>query len=413
MSEIIMSESVQTFDIAIAGGGLAGCLTALSLANLTVNNKPLSIAIVEANTLQENNQVIVSSSFDSRVLALSHGSAQYLKTIGAWQYLQEAANPIETIHISDRGQYGKARIYAKEHQVDALGYVAEMQAIGQSLLKALASYNNITWFSPDHIENIEWRSEHVEITLTSQQQISAALLLACDGVQSVCRQKANIKNTEKSYNQAAIITNIETQQPHNNVAYERFTEHGPIAVLPLTNNRCSIVWTMPQEQADIITTLDDNTFSQQLEQAFGYWLGGIKRVGERVTYPLKLLQAQENVFHRMALIGNASHTIHPIAGQGFNLGLRDIQTITQLITKQIKHAEEQHIAVNLGCFNLLNTYAQQRNQDQQSIIQLTDSLVTLFSNDLLPLVAGRNIGLKVLNYCQPLKQAFVNKTMGY
>lgn len=423
-----MPEQNKTFDIIIAGGGLAGCLTALSLASLNNNGKPLSIAIVEANATQvdvvknkaddlnktcSNNSNVNNISFDSRVLALSHGSAQYLQQLGAWQYLQHAANPIETIHISDRSKYGKARIYAKQHQVNALGYVAEMQAIGQALQQALTQYENITWFTSNKINHIQWQQESVNVELLSGQLLSASLLLACDGAQSICRQLAQIKNNAKSYQQSAVIANVEMQKPHNNVAFERFTEHGPIAMLPLTHNRCSLVWTMPPEQAATFENLSDDDFAIALNHAFGYWLGGVKHVGKRVTYPLILLQAAENVYHRMALIGNASHTIHPIAGQGFNLGLRDIQTLASLIEKQLLTFEHANQQVNIGSLALLNEYAKQRSKDQQQIIQLTDTLVTLFSNDLFPMVIGRNIGLKGLNYLKSLKQAFVNKTMGY
>lgn len=412
-----MANEKSTFDIIIAGGSLAGCLTALSLASLKLNGEPLSIAIVEANALHANvNNSKSNSCFDSRVLALSHGSAQYLKKLGAWQYLQHAANPIETIHISDRGNYGKARIYAEQHQVAALGYVAEMQAIGQALHQALSLYKNITWLTPNKISNIVWQQKKVNVELNSGQIVSASLLLACDGVQSICRQLANIKNHAKPYQQCAVIANVEMQKPHNNIAFERFTEHGPIAMLPLTNNRCSLVWTMPPERAAEFEHLNDNEFAKALNDAFGYWLGEVIKIGKRATYPLVLLQANENIYHRMALIGNASHTIHPIAGQGFNLGLRDIQTLASVMQKQLLIANLSTLpthSADIGSFSLLHEYAKQRSKDQQQIIQLTDSLVTLFSNDLPPMVWGRNIGLKGLNYFTPFKQAFVNKTMGY
>ena len=334
-----------------------------------------------------------------------------------WHEIAEQAAPIKNIHISDRGYYGKARLTAEAHQVSALGYVVEMSLLGKAFLfelseKTQTESKNITWFCHDHITDIDWQSESVNITLNSSQKLSAKLLLACDGAQSTCRQFANISSTSRSYKQSARSANISMATPHNNIAYERFTESGPIAMLPLTDSsekssKCSLVWTLTPEQADGIKTLGDNAFKQHLEIAFGSWLGSVEKVGERGIYPLNLVQADEQVYHRMALIGNASHTIHPIAGQGFNLGLRDVQQLCECVANNIEQG------VDIADFNALTRYAIKRKVDHQQVITLTDSLVTLFSNDLPSLVVGRNIGLKVLNYFKPLKERLVNKTMGY
>ena len=405
-----MATTQQKFDIVIAGGGLSGALAAIALSQIKVKqNKPLSIAVIEKNPLQSDPK----QSFDDRVLALSHASAAYLNDLGVWQHLTAVSQAISTIHISDRSYYGKARVYAQDHNVEALGYVIEMAKIGKALLQTLQHNKQVTWFCPETINTIEWQQESVTIELCSGEQLTTALLLGCDGAQSQCRQAANIAVNAKPYEQAALIANVAMVKPHHNIAYERFTEYGPIAMLPLndTNNsnsqRCSLVWTLPPEQAKKMHNLDDESFKVVLEQAFGSWLGGVEKVGSRHIYPLHLVQAQEQVYHRMVLIGNASHTIHPIAGQGFNLGLRDVQQLAEHIEQAIADKADH------TQFSQLSLYAEKRSQDHQAIIQLTDSLVTLFSNQLPPLVAGRNIGLKVLNYVKPIKQAFVNKTMGY
>jgi len=405
--------NTDTFDVVISGGGLSGCLMALSLVNLKhADGKPLSIAIVEASPILKDHKL----TFDDRVLALSHGSADYLEKIGAWQRLKNYAQAIETIHISDCEHYGKARIYAKEYDVPALGYVAEMALIGKSLLTELTNKSkmceNVSWFAPDNIASINWLSESVNIVLSSGQSLSASLLLGCDGVNSSCRKIANIKMSDTCYGQSALITNVATVNAHNNIAFERFTGTGPLAMLPLSSikegeNRCSLVWTLTPELADEMLSLDDDEFKRALECNFGSWLGGISEVGKRNVYPLKLAQAQEQIYHRMVLIGNATHTIHPIAGQGFNLGLRDVQQLTNVIKMALNTGQD------IGLFSLLSDYAQQREKDHQQVISLTDSLVTLFSNQLAPLVVGRNIGLKVLNYLSPIKDTLVKKTMGY
>ena len=433
-----MSKTKKFFDIIISGGGLSGSLMALSLADLTkADGSLLSIAIVEANKPEEHKtaqQSHTSPLFDDRVLALSHASAKYLDSVDVWQHLLLDACPIEKIDISDRGHYGKARIEAQEHGVSALGYVIAMAKIGQGQLKALASKTNVQWFSPDTITDINWQAsnEHnnelipesdnelsnsvdnsvVNVTLSSADILQTSLLLACDGANSPCRKLAKIDVNKNDYQQVALIANVATEKVHNNKAFERFTEFGPIAMLPLvplknSQSRCSLVWTLSAKQSEQLLALNDVEFSHQLELAFGSWLGKITQVGKRDVYPLVLLQAQQQTYHRMALIGNASHTIHPIAGQGFNLGLRDVQLMASLIEKQLQNQAD------IGSFRLLNEYSQKRTQDQKQIITLTDSLVTLFANDLPPLVAGRNVGLKIMNYCQPLKTTLVNKLMGY
>lgn len=418
----------QHFDVIISGGGLSGSLMALSLLSLkSQNEKPLSIAIIEAATVNTSSSKSTQSVFDDRVLALSHASTQYLKTLNLWPFIKEHAQPINDIHISDRGYYGKARINALEHvmankgKVEAVGYVVEMSKLGMALQQAVenhikhngtAKQANLTWFTPDSIEQIEWRSASVNITLASKQQLSATLLIGCDGVNSVCRQSANIACDKTEYAQSALITNVATIKNHNGVAFERFTENGPIAMLPMVKvpnegSRSSLVWTLTPEQAEELSSLSDNEFKVKLEESFGSWLGAIEKIGKRHIYPLSLVQAQEQVYHRMVLIGNAAHTIHPIAGQGFNLGLRDVQSLAKLLEQTLIEQGD------IGAFNRLTEYAASRKTDHQHIITLTDSLVTLFSNELLPLVVGRNIGLKVLNYVPTIKNTFVNKAMGY
>ncbi|MBL4764763.1 MAG: 2-octaprenyl-6-methoxyphenyl hydroxylase [Colwellia sp.] len=447
-----MSNNKKNFDIIISGGGLSGSLMALSLADLTkADGCLLSIAIIETNEPEANKSEASTEAehkaaphhntpplFDDRVLALSHASAKYLDSVGVWQHLSADACPIEKIDISDRGHYGKARIEAEEHCVSALGYVIAMAKIGEGQLKVLASKSNVQWFSPDTITDINWQPDNerlceqdhglssrvgltegntvnnsvVDVTLSSGNILKTSLLLACDGANSPCRQLANIEVNKSDYQQVALIANVATKQAHSNKAFERFTEFGPIAMLPLValknqKNRCSLVWTMSAQQSEQLLALSDDEFSCQLELAFGSWLGAITQVGKRDVYPLVLLQAKQQTYHRLALIGNAAHTIHPIAGQGFNLGLRDVQLMASLIEQQLKSQTD------IGSFSLLNEYSQQREQDQKQIITLTDSLVTLFANNLPPLVAGRNAGLKIMNYLQPLKNTLVNKLMGY
>ncbi|WP_274620654.1 FAD-dependent monooxygenase [Colwellia maritima] len=300
-----MKNQDNTFDIIISGGGLSGSLMALSLADLKKSDGSLlSIAIVETTatevrkpktstaTLDHNN---TKTLFDNRVLALSHGSASYLKKLGVWQHLLNNACAIEKIDISDRGYYGKARIEAKEHGVLALGYVIEMAHIGQALLTALVHKSNVHWFSPDCIVDIDWQppqqdveqsnafqtginhNEMVAVTLGSKQSLYTPLLIACDGANSPCRQLVGIHCRQSEYQQMALIANVATRKSHNNKAFERFTEYGPLAMLPQSplsgdangDSRSSLVWTMSPEQSRTMMALNGNDFAEQLELAFG------------------------------------------------------------------------------------------------------------------------------------------------
>ncbi|MFD2166082.1 2-octaprenyl-6-methoxyphenyl hydroxylase [Thalassotalea euphylliae] len=401
-----MANSALSYDIVIAGGGLSGLLTAVALSHQTNFAR---IAIIESNDLSTASNV----SFDDRVIALSHGSVDYIKQLGVWHQMSADATAIEHIHISDRGNYGKARIAANDHNVDALGHVVPLSSIANTLLQKAKTFSTIDWLSPNSIAKIEFLAERVELVLDNTQQINTKLLVACDGGQSMCRKAAGIANTSRDYQQSAVIANVTTQNPHNNVAYERFTEQGPIAMLPMTGNQCSLVWTVNHDNAEIIKTLNEQAFCQALEEAFGRYLGAIEGTTKRSVFPLKLVQAERQTFHRLALVGNASHAIHPIAGQGFNLGIRDIKELVQLLSEGNKDTQKEERSFDPGRGKVLNQYQQCRGQDQQEIITLTDSMVTLFSNELPPLVAGRNVGVKVMNYCRALQQAFVNKTMGY
>ncbi|WNC67736.1 2-octaprenyl-6-methoxyphenyl hydroxylase [Thalassotalea nanhaiensis] len=392
------------YDVIISGAGLAGASMALALSKLNkADGSKLSIAVVEAFAINDN----LPKSYDARVIALSHGTATYLQELGVWQTLKPDAMAIADIHISDRGYYGKARINAIDYNVSALGFVSEMQAIGNCLITPLKQCSNVHFIEGQSITNINWQKSDVTVDLADGHSLSAELLLGCDGGQSVCRQQAKISSQEFDYQQVAIIANVSPSKAHNSRAFERFTEYGPLAMLPMTDGRCSLVWTVTPEQVAPLMALSDDEFAQQLEHAFGHWLGSFTQVGKRFSFPLKLIQADEQIHHRMALIGNASHTLHPIAGQGFNLGMRDVKQMTQTIAQALSDNAD------IGKLKYLRHYADNRSEDHGQVIALTDSLVHLFSNKHFPLVVGRGIGLKVLNYIAPLKKALAEKTMGH
>lgn len=388
--------TTPSFDIVISGGGLVGS----TLAHAINSRFPeLKIAIVEAVPIDAEHQ----PSFDSRAIAIAHGSMQLLDKYGLWQQVKAYAEPIGKIHISDRGHIGKSYLTAGQFNIAALGYVLEVRHLGAVLNQALKEKANIKWYCPNTITEVETGQNDVAITLQDDMQLCGKLLLIADGGQSATRSLVNINQRIDDYNQCAVIANVACQKPHQGIAFERFTEFGPMALLPLTEQRYSLVWCVRPEQVEEMMALDDEAFIERLQNAFGYRAGVLVKAGKRVSYPLMLNLTDDLVGHRFALIGNASHTIHPIAGQGFNLGMRDIDGMVEVI------AEHRG---DIGSFVMLNQYKHSRVDDLNQVVTMTDSLVRLFSNDSKLMALGRTLGLLSLQTIDCLKQPIAFQSMG-
>lgn len=403
-------QSIEHFDIIIVGGGMAGATMALALAPLK-----LSIAVIEAHPYQEQQ---TQPSFDDRCLALAWSSRQIYHAMGIWDKLavrdDDGFTAIKQIHVSDRGHLGVTRLDHQKEGVPALGYVVESRVVGEVLLHEMKQHDNIQLFCPATIEQVKTSSEQVTVNVQFEQKtktMSAALLIIADGVNSKTRASLGVQINQQSYAQTAIIANIETQIPHQNVAYERFTDSGPLAVLPLSRNRCSLVWTARDDQVDDIMSLNDADFISALQQRFGYRLGQITKAGRRAAYPLVLMTINNDSLahqNRVALIGNAAHGVHPVAGQGFNLGLRDISALAELI------AAEMHTykTADPGNKALLTAYWDWRQADIRQVTNITNSLIKLFSNQSTTLALLRNSGLLMTDIISPLKHAIAHEAMG-
>lgn len=406
-----MSEQLtEHFDVIIVGGGMAGATMALALAPLNLN-----IAIIETHPYQQQQ---TQPSFDDRCLALAWSSRQIYHTLGVWDELAKRDEggfaAIKQIHISDRGHWGVTRLDQRQEGVPALGYVVESRVIGEVLIGQVRKKNNVRLFCPAQIEHLQTSPESVQVRLAQPESddvfLSAPLLIVADGVNSTTREVLGIAINQRSYAQSAIIANIETELPHNNVAYERFTDSGPLALLPLTRDRCSLVWTAREEQVDVIMSLNNDDFRQALQQRFGFRLGQIGKIGRRSSYPLSLMTVDSDTLkhqHRVALIGNAAHGVHPVAGQGFNLGLRDISALAELIA-----GEMQHKNADPGNERLLHDYWQWRQADIRQVTTITNSLIKLFSNNSNLLALMRNSGLLLTDIISPLKHAIAHEAMG-
>ncbi|WP_199528350.1 2-octaprenyl-6-methoxyphenyl hydroxylase [Pseudoalteromonas sp. bablab_jr010] len=383
----------KQFDVVIIGGGMAGASCALGLKQ---SNKQLSIAVIEANEVSAD----YHPSFDDRSIALAQQSVQYLKSINAFDCQAPFAAAIKKVTVSDRGHFGKTHIDCQEYGHDALGYVVEVNPFGRSLHQQLTR-TDVSLFCPDTVAKLEYQSDFANITLSSGEQLSAKLVVIADGAHSQSRKLANIEFNTRAYQQAAIIANIEVAGGHHHHAFERFTEHGPMALLPMSNNRYSLVWCMEPEQIEHTMALEDDAFLAALQKAFGYCGGSFSKVGMRASYPLVYGKAESLSSHRTVLIGNAGHAIHPIAGQGFNLGLRDVQLLCDMANRS-----------DLGDYAFTRYYSQTRSKDITTVMTLTDSLVRLFSNSSRLLALGRSIGLFSMDLFSSLKTPLAKQLMG-
>lgn len=388
-------QSDNQFDIVIAGGGMAGSTLAWALLKA---RPELQIAIIE-----QQKETISPVSFDSRSIALARASAQLLEQWGLWSELKKHACAIETIHVSDRGHFGKTRLTAEEYLQDALGYVIEVEHIGTLLTQKLKQENNVRWFSPNTITQLNPSETAQHVVLSDGSELSCSLLLIAEGGMSPTRNLAGFNLIEQPYQQSAVIANLALAQQHQHIAYERFTEHGPIALLPLSQNRYSLVFTTTAEHAAVLMQQTDSEFLASVQQAFGYRAGIFTASGSRASYPLALRRADSCVRHRTALLGNSLHNLHPIAGQGFNLALRDIAALV----KQINNSQ-----TDIGGYAMLRAYQHARQQDISLVSTATDALVRLFSNRSRTIALARNSGLLAMSLCDALKRPLAEQAMG-
>ena len=399
------------FDLIIIGGGLAGASLACALKNFTAD-RPLKIAVIEAYELNTD----IQPSYDDRTIALSYGSRCIFESMGLWSSLEPQAEAIDTIHISDRGHFGVTRLTKEQEGVAALGYVLENKRIGQQLYLAMSgdgrdvpAASNITLFCPAEVLSLQQDTEQVSVAILvngEQKKLSGKLLAAADGNNSKVMQLLCIGSSRQDYEQTALITNVTPGKKHENVAYERFTDSGPLAFLPMQANRCSVVWTLSPHQAEYLYALDEADFLAQLQQRFGFRLGQLKKIGKRHIYPLFLQAATEIVLGRVVIIGNAAHSVHPVAGQGFNLALRDVALLSELV------ADSFRASGDIGQQAMLQQYARLREQDIQRVYRFTDTLVKTFSNAITPLAHLRSLGLLMVDIVPDIKHQLALQSMG-
>ena len=398
----------EHYDIVIIGGGLVGASFACGLAQAMVG-RGVRILVTEAiESLQ------ASPSFDARTTALSYGSQQIYKALGLWDELAPYATEIEKIHVSDRGHFGAVRIDREEMGVEALGYVVENRHLGLVLTAALEQAEAVDYLCPARISALtpteQGYTAQVRGADDTVSTIQADLVVLADGGKSSLSQSLGITSAVTQYEQSAIIANVAFADPHEGVAYERFTDSGPVAVLPLSTlageNRGALIWTVAIDEAAAIVALPEEEFLSRLQARFGHRLGVFTKCGARATYPLSLTVAREQIRPGLVLLGNVAHSLHPVAGQGLNLALRDAQALAE----SLAHAQQRQVA--LGEMAVLQEYVKRQQRDQDATIDFSHYMTRLFSSNHLALVWARKFGLFSIDLIPVFKQGFARQAMG-
>ncbi len=375
-------------DILVVGGGLIGAVLMLALAN-----RGFSTCLIDSNAPSTK----IDANFDARTLALSPASVRILQMLTIWPLLQPDATPIESIHVSEQYHFGSTRLKGEPN--NPLGYVVEMQHINRALYRLIDEQQIL---APSKLSALNKEQGLATIsTVNGEQVIQAKLIVAADGADSPVRQLSALPAKIKDYQQEAIVANIGLARSHQNQAFERFSASGPLALLPMSEQRVSLVWALPPRDAQRLMAITEAKFLQELQKAFGYRLGRFIQVGKRVLFPLRQVTMPQKTAWPLVFIGNAAHTLHPVAGQGFNLGLRDVASLAQCIIQQ---------GMNEA---MLQSYQRMRQHDEMAITRFTDGLIKIFTSRLPGLAVARNLGLLAVDNLTLLKRYLTHYTCGF
>jgi len=384
-------------DVAIVGGGMVGASLALALAETG-----LSILLIEAVAPDS----ITQPSFDDRTTALGNASRRIFQALGVWPAIAPRAAAIRTIHVSDAGRFGFARLRAQEQGIEAFGFVVTNRVIGAALWEKLARESSVTLRVPARTERVHITPDGVQLTVSgaTREEWFARLVVAADGAHSSVRAAAGIAADVEDYDQVAMVANVGADRAQDGTAYERFTPSGPLAVLPLYDGSYGVVWTARADGAVALLSLADADFLGELQSRFGWRAGKFIRVGRRASYPLKLSRATTTVATRTVLIGNAAQALHPVAGQGFNLGLRDAAILAEVLA---------NAPGDVGSPERLQRFSQWRTEDRSGVVRFTDGLVKLFGDTRPGVGMLRNLGLLLFDLTPPAKSALARVSAGF
>lgn len=389
-------------DAVISGGGMVGATLALALSK-----GGLKVAVVDPLPAETQTE----PRFDGRVSAVAFASIRMLKVLGLWPRLASHAQPINDILVTDgSARRGAAPFFLhfdhREIGAEPLGHLIENRHIRMALLGAAAEAPGLEFIAPDEVLGAELQGGEMLVRLRRGPPLRAKLVLAAEGRASPLRAAAGIKLVKWDYPQAGVVTTVEHERPHGGIAQEYFLPPGPFAILPMVGNRSSLVWTETRERAKALMALPDAAFAAELAERFGDYLGATKPLGPRWSYPLSLQIAARYVAPRLALVGDAAHGIHPIAGQGLNLGLRDVAAIAEVLV------EAKRLGLDIGSPGVLARYERWRRFDNIALALATDALNRLFANDFAPLRLARDLGLSIVNRIAPARRAFMRHAGG-
>lgn len=402
MTATASATASHSVDVAIVGGGMVGASLAVAL-----RDSPLTVALIEGFAPDAAAQ----PSFDDRTTAIGNGSRAVFEGLGVWPQMAGEGAAIRTIHVSDAGRFGFARLSAAELGLEAFGYVLPNRAIGRALWAALGSAPRLTAFMPARPAQATLKGGaavlEIERTGGARERVQASLLVAADGAQSMLRATFGLPSHVEDYGQVAVVANVAADRRHDGTAFERFTSVGPLALLPLADGSYTVVWALAPEAAERARALPAPEFLAELQQRFGWRAGRFVRVGTRAAYPLALTRSDATHAERLVLVGNAAQSLHPVAAQGFNLGLRDAATLAEVLVAARAQGED------IGSDAVLNRFVAARDADRRGVIQFTDSLVKLFRSDLPGMGLLRDLGLLLFDLTPPAKRALSRVSWGF
>lgn len=395
--ERMPSEAADRVDVIVVGGGLTGLALGAALGRAEV-----AVLVVERQPIPR----LLATTYDGRVTAIARGSKLLLEAIGVWPHLMAQAEPIRDIVVGERGS--PATVHYDHHEVggEPLGWIAENRHIREALLARLQGLPAVRLAAPATVAELERDAAQVRLRLADGRVFGAALVAAAEGKESPTRAAAGIGVRRWDYAQTGIVATLRHALPHRGLALERFFPDGPFARLPMRGNRSSIVWALRSDRAALVTALDDRGFLGEVAERLGDELGELSLEGPRWSYPLSLLWADRYVDRRLVLVGDAARGIHPIAGQGWNLALRDVATLAELVVDRVR------VGLDPGDASALERYAAWRRFDSLVLVAVTDGINRLFANDLLPLQLVRNLGLAVVERLPVVKRFFMRHAMG-
>jgi 2-octaprenyl-6-methoxyphenol hydroxylase len=392
---------VERYDVAIIGGGLVGASLACALAPLG-----LRVALLEAVSFRAAEQ----PSYDDRTLALSASSCRILEGLGIWPALESSATAIREVHVRELDRPGRVVLRPEELGLDRFGHVVEARVFGAAVLELLPGLESLDFLCPAAVESLSVGEDAATVGFVSdgsRRRIRASLVVGADGAGSFIRESLGIRSEVHDYGQSAVICNVTPEEDHRGRAFECFTPTGPFAVMPHVNGRCGLIWCVPAGKTQSMMEMPESDFLRLAEQRFGRRLGSFVKMGRRSSYPLRLVRALEDYRTRAVILGNAAHAIHPIGAQGFNLGLRDVAVLAELLSDAMKQGAD------FGSDALLARYSEWRRVDQDGTVAYSDGLARVYSNPTGLAAAARTTGLLAHALVPALRRQLAVRAMGY